>query len=110
MTNHQNGPPHLEVGPRPGHHPRTEDADTTYKTRRPHQEAGQGNSNGSDCRCAYGEPCVCDFYADWTCDWESPPDTPAQLRRRNVAALRSTPQPHSGRRDPISRRLGRWAA
>ena len=28
MTNHQNGPPGLEVGPRSGHHSQAEDADT----------------------------------------------------------------------------------
>lgn len=67
--------------------------------------------NDSQCRCAYGElVCMCAFYADWTCDWDSPQDTPSQLDRRRAAALRMRPLEHSGRRDPISARLGRWAA
>jgi hypothetical protein len=62
------------------------------------------------CRCAVDEPCVCHYYENWTCDWDSPQDTPSQLRRRREAALRVRPLEHSGRRDPISPRLGRWAA
>jgi hypothetical protein len=63
----------------------------------------------TSCRCAYGEVCVCEFYENWVCDWNHPQNTVAQLTRRSNAALRTEPQ-HSGRRDPISHRLGRWAA
>lgn len=109
MTNVRNGPPGIEVGPRPGNHPRTEDTDTN--TISSHDTADNNIIGDARCRCAYGEPvCVCDFYAGWTCDWNFPQDTPTQLKRRSAAALRTVPQPHSGRRDPISARLGRWAA
>lgn len=97
-----NGPPEREEpGPTPETGPNHKAlADTTT------------NNNilpNTTCRCAYGEVCVCDWYAGWVCDCNFPQDIPTQLKRRSAAALRMMPD-HSGRRDPISARLGRWAA
>ena len=73
-----------------------------------HHEVEYTQFTASECRCGYDEYCVCEFYFDWIV-WESAPQTtPAQLKRRCAAALRMTPAEWSGRRDPISARLGRW--
>jgi len=84
----------------------TGDTDNTTST---HQDADTQIIVAASCRCAYGEVCTCSFYANWRCDWNFRQDTPTQLKRRSAAALRMPPD-HSGRRDPISARLGRWAA
>lgn len=98
MTNHQNGPPGLEVGPRPGHHPRTEDTDTNNTSS---HDTAKADSICRTGRCAIGEPCRCDFYADWQVCWPPLWSLSGQLRRRRVAAHRS-PRLTCGRRDPIS--------
>lgn len=101
MTAPKHGPPQKEVGvPR----------DPDHVEGLPHPTTNTNIVTNAACRCAYGEPqCVCDFYADWGCDWNFPQDTPTQLKRRSAAALRMQPD-DSGRRDPISARLGRWAS
>ena len=89
--------------------PAVSDGATTSNTTNNHHEAGSVNSNCGTGRCGVGESCVCEFYAEWECEWDFPQDTPTQLRRRRLAALRCTPLA-SGRRDPISATLGRWSA
>jgi hypothetical protein len=70
--NHQHGPPRLEVGPRPGHHPRTGDTDTNITS---HAKADTKQSRRYD--------------------------RPASNARRRVHAMRSTPVGHCGCiRDP----------
>ena len=100
----RNGPPRIEVGPREITPEGTDNTTTSTD-----QSTDTQIIVAASCRCAYGESCVCHYYAGWTCDWNSAQDTVSQLRRRNDAALRMPPN-HSGRRDPISARLGRWAA
>jgi hypothetical protein len=108
MTDDHIGPPGLEVGPRPGYHPRTEDTDPNTTS---HREETVGCVHPSDsaqrvrCRCAFGEVCVCAFYADWTICWPPPRSVPEQLRARRAASYR-LPRLACGRRDPISRAVG----
>lgn len=49
----------------------------------------------ASCRCAYGEVCVCDFYAEWAICWPLPRLVPEQLRARRAASWR-LPRLHCG--------------
>ncbi len=55
-------------------------------------------------RCAFGEPCRCNFYRGWTVDWPSRRGEPVsvQLMRRRMASYRC-PRLETGHRDPLSR-------
>lgn len=92
------GPPGPGDGDGRDEHPAT----ASQQTADDNNSFPKSSSTSRQCRCAYGETCVCDYYSYWQCDWPSvAQDLLSQCRRRHEAALRLPPL-ESGRRDPIS--------
>lgn len=95
MTDHRNGPPERQVGPRPGHHSRTEDTDTNnhHVTGSPQSSPRTANRPGS---ALVWLPCTRTY----------PQDLRSQRDRRRDSAKRSVPLdcgcPTGPHRDPIS--------
>lgn len=95
MTNHENGPPKKDEAPK----------SLTQVEGLPHPTPTTNDCTCSTGRCAIGEACRCDVYADWDVCFPAVGSVAEQLRRRRAAAQR-LPRGRDLRRDPISR--SRW--
>jgi hypothetical protein len=94
-------PPEREI--RPGGDATETDSNTHQLTHHHHAEVKNQCSRRPDkapCTCGDADVCVCEFYAEWWCDWYFPQDWASQDTRRRHAEFRSAPLLHSGHRDP----------